>query len=60
MSRRLNILCIMFKIICVLYDNAVRRAKCESKEYLSMAPPKDHTVGDLLIVAKLEFINFLV
>jgi hypothetical protein len=25
---------------------------------LSMAPSKDHTVGDLLIVAKLEFIWF--
>jgi hypothetical protein len=27
-------------------------------KYLSMAPPKDHAVGDLLIVAKLEFIWF--
>jgi hypothetical protein len=59
MSRILNILCIMFKSIFVLYDNAVRRVKCESKEYLSMAPPKDHAVGDLLIVAKLEFIWFI-
>jgi hypothetical protein len=27
--------------------------------YLSMAPPKDHAVGDLLIVAQLEFIPFI-
>ena len=27
--------------------------------YLSMAPPKDHAVGDLLIVAKLDFIWFI-
>jgi hypothetical protein len=26
---------------------------------LSMAPPKDHAVGDLLIVAKFEFIWFI-
>jgi signal peptidase I len=28
-------------------------------ESLSMAPPKDHAVGDLLIVAKLELIWFI-
>ena len=27
--------------------------------YLSMAPPKKHAVGDILIVAKLEFIWFI-
>ena len=27
--------------------------------YLSMAPPKDHAVSDLLIFAKLEFIWFI-
>jgi hypothetical protein len=26
---------------------------------LSMAPPKDHAVGDLLIVAQLEFIGYI-
>jgi len=28
-------------------------------KYLIMVPPKDHAVGDILIVAKLEFIWFI-
>ena len=41
------------RIWCIIYEtNAVKNVKC-------MAPPKDHAVGDLLIVAKLEFIWFI-
>jgi hypothetical protein len=46
--------------ICKLYSHAVLYGICMAQGlvvYLSMAPPKDHAVGDLLIVAKLDFIT---
>jgi len=41
------------------YVNDYKASLLGASKLLSMAPPKNHVVGDLLIVAKLEFIWFI-